>query len=308
MQPFRRSAASLLALALLASCATTRVAGRTAIEGDRGAVRVAVFADDDSRAAGHLLGEPIAGALEWREGRRWVPVFRSLEPTWSVAGLEPGQYRVRFDATLDPTGRPDDLERPVAREIRVERGEAVEVELVLDHVSPAMVAAGAAAILVAAVLLHEWLDDLDLPAPPPPPPAWVIDTVFWVTLDLATADRVWVPRATKPQVTSHFPRAGATVPPEAVRVLFVLSEPIDPALLLEDAIVVETEDGRALPGRTSWDAGEWWIVWEPGGALPAGARLRVTLRADELRESTGLEIAGPTGFEFATAPAGRPRA
>ncbi|HLF55674.1 MAG TPA: Ig-like domain-containing protein [Thermoanaerobaculia bacterium] len=300
MSLLRRSSSALLAFALLASCATMREAGRSPIEGDRGAVRIAVFADDDTHAAGRLLGEPIAGALEWRDGKRWLPVFHSLEPSWSVAGLEPGSYRVRFELTLDETGQPEDLERPVVRELDVRAGEAVDVELVLDHVSPAMVAAGAAAILVAAVLLHEWLDDLDLPNPPLPPPSWAIETAFWVTLDLTSDSAVWVPRAHAPQITSHFPRAGAIVAPEAVRVIFVLSEPIDPRRLIPDAVVVETEDGAEIPGRVHWDQKQWWLIWEPDSDLPAGTRFIVTLRAGAIADSAGLELAGPTGFEFAT--------
>jgi hypothetical protein len=296
-----RRAVSLLSIALLASCATVRETGRGPIDGDRGAVRVAVFADDDAHAAGALLAESVAGVLEQRQGREWRPLFRSLDASWSVAGLEPGRYRVRFDATLDERGRPEALERPVVRAVDVRAGEVVDLELVLDHVSPAMVAAGAAAVVVAAILLHEWLDDLDLPRPPPPP-SWAIDAAFWVALDLSSRPDVWVPRERVPQVTSHFPRAGEIVPPGFVQVIFVLSEPIVPSLLIEDPIAVETEDGGWIPGTVRWDADRWWLVWEPDEELPPATRFRATLRAAELAESTGLLIAGATGFEFETEP------
>jgi hypothetical protein len=297
----QRPLAALLAGLLLASCATVREAGRTPIAGELGAVRVAVFADDDARGAGRLLGEPIAAVLERREKGRWQPVFRSLEPSWAVAGLEPGSYRVRFDLTLDERGRPEDLERPVRRTVDVRRGEAVDVELVLDHVSPAMVAAGAAAIVVAAVLLHEWLDDHDLPRPPPPP-AWAFDAAFWITLDATSRPREWVPQERAPQVTSHFPRAGETVAADRVRVVFVLSEPIDGERLGDDAVAVTSEDGEELPGRVRWDATRWWIVWEPAAPLPPGRRLRASLRPGAVADATGRELAGPTGFDFDTAP------
>lgn len=298
----KRAFAAALAAALFTSCATMREAGRTPIDGELGAVRVAVFTDDDARAAGRLLGEPIAGVLERREKGRWQPVFRSLEPSWAVAGLEPGRYRVRFDLTLDEHGQPDDLERPVKSAIDVRRGEAVDVELVLDHVSPAMVAAGAVAVVVAAVVLHEWLDHHDLPRPPLPPPSWALDAAFWITLDATSRARTWVPRAQALQVTSHFPRAAEIVAAGRVRVVFVLSEPIEGARLGDDAVVVITDAGDEIPGRARWDAAHWWIVWEPERALPPGRRLRATLRHDAVVQATGLELAGPTGFDFETAP------
>jgi len=301
--PLRRLTAAALTALLVAGCATLHESGRTPIGGDRGAVRVAVFPDDDARGAGRLLGEPIAGVLERHlRGNQWKPVFRSLEPSWAVAGLEPGRYRVRFDLTLDGRGQPEDLERPVRREVDVRAGEAVDVELILDHVSPAMVAAGAVAVVVAAVLLHEWLDDHDLPTPPLPPPSWALDAAFWITLDATSRPAGWMPQERAPQVTSHFPRAGEVVEPGRVRVVFVLSEPLDAGRLTADAIVVEDENGDLLPGRVRWDAKQWWLIWEPNGPLPPGRRLRATLRVDSIADATGIALAGPTGFDFETAP------
>lgn len=298
----RSAAALLLAVSLLASCATMREVGRSPIAGERGAVRVAVFADDDTRAAGRLLGEPIAGVLERRRDGHWQPLFRSLEPSWSVAGLDPGRYRVRFDRRLDARGRPENLERPVQQTLEVRAGEAVDVELILDHVSPEMVAVGVVAAVVAAIVLHEWLDDHGLPHPPPPP-AWALDAAFWVTLDVAArSGPVWVPNLPAVQVTSHFPRAGEVVPAERVRVVFVLSEPVEGERLGEDAVVVSDDEGVEVPGSTHWDASQWWIVWEPAEALPADRRLFAELLTDHFLAATGRALAGATGFDFETRP------
>jgi hypothetical protein len=295
------AAAPFLAAGLLASCASIHEAGRTPIGGERGAVRVAVFADDNARAAGRLLGEPIAGELEQRRGGEWRPVFRTLEASWAVAGLEPGRYRVRFDRRLDATGAPEDLERPVRQTFAVRAGEAVDVELILDHVSPGVVAAGVVAAVVAAVVLHEWLDDHGLPHPPPPP-RWALDAAFWISLDVAARPGpVWVPNVPAVQVTSHFQRAGEVVAPERVRVVFVLSEAIEGERLGDDAVVVTAEDGRGIPGRTRWDVREWWLVWEPFEPLPPGRRLRAEVAVDRFAAATGRDLAGATGFEFETA-------
>lgn len=295
-----RPAALLVAGSLLAACASIREAGRGANPDPGGAVRLAVFADDDGRRAGEMLTGSIASVLERQEKGGWAAVFRSLDPSWTVAGLAPGRYRIRIDAALDAAGRSEALERPVARSVEVRDGEAVDVEVVLDHVSPALVAAGAVGVVIAAVLLHEWLDDLDLPAPPRPP-AWAVEAAFWVTLDLVTAEPTWVLRASAPQVTSHFPRAGDVVAAPRVRIVFALSEPIDPGLLGDDAIVVEGAGGVRLPGRVSWDALRWWVCWEPEEDLPRATDLRVTLDGARVVDAAGHPLAASTRFEFSTA-------
>jgi hypothetical protein len=302
METLRRSAVLLATAALLAGCASVREAGRERIQGDRGGVRVAVYQNDDARAAGRRVSGAIAGTLEFREEHGWVPVFRSLDSSWTVAGLAPGRYRVRFDEALDAEGRVEGLERPVSDTVDVKPGEIVKVEVILDHVSPAMVAAGAAAVVVAAVLLHEWLDDLDLPSPPSPPD-WALDTAFYVTLDfIDSGPPEWVPRERAPQVTSHFPRQGDRVAAERIRIVYSLSEPIDLARFGPDAITVATEDGAAIPGRAEWDAKHWWVIWTPDDDLPAGARLTATLHAADLADTEGVPLVGDSTFGFSTAP------
>ncbi len=300
--PDRLRNATALGLALLlAGCTSIRQVGSRPFEGDGGAVRVRVFADDEARKAAAVLSAPIVGELERREGGRWRPVFRSLEPSWTVAGLSPGRYQVSFSARLNAAGEVEGLERSVTQRVDVVAGELAEVELVLDHVSPAMVAAGAVAIVVAAVLLHEWLDDLDLPSPPTPP-VWAAETVFWIALDLADEPRGWVERPVGPTVTSHFPAAGARVESRRPRVLFALSEPLDPGSVEAGTIAVTTSEGEPVPGLTSYDAGHWWIVWEPEDELPAGRILHVALDAEGLAERSGAPFAGAVGFDFESPP------
>ena len=42
--------------------------------------------------------------MQRQDGKTWVPVFRSLNPTWTVVDLPPGSYRLRFPARLDEAG------------------------------------------------------------------------------------------------------------------------------------------------------------------------------------------------------------
>ncbi|MFN7941140.1 MAG: Ig-like domain-containing protein [Thermoanaerobaculia bacterium] len=299
MPPLR----SLVALALvpltLLACASARTTGATPIAGDLGGVRVRVFADDDARRDGALLPGAIGGALERREKGRWLPVFRSLDPTWTVAGLVPGSYRVRFASRLSDDGREQPLPRAVTEAVTVRAGQMSEVEVILDHVSPAMVAAGAAAVVVAAVLLHHWLDDLDLPRPPLPP-HWLVDTVFYVTLDLSTEVPTWHPVERAPRVTSHFPRQGDVVVTRRLRVVFALSEPAV-GELGPDAIVVRTADGRVVPGRVAYERSQWWVVWEPEEDLPRGETLTATLAAGAVTDDSGEPLRRESTVTFRTA-------
>jgi hypothetical protein len=298
-----RPLAAFAAALVLASCASIREVERTPFEGEGGAVRVRVFADDDAQEAGRLFGGALVGTLERQDGRRWRPVFRSLDSSWTVAGLEPGTYRVTFADRLDDGGEIEGLERPIAESVRVRSGEVAEVVAVLDHVSPAMIAAGAVGIVVAAVLLHEWLDDLDLPVPPPPPPHWVAETVFWVALDVASAAEArphWTPRPAGPVVTSHFPERGARVAARRVRIVFALSAPLDETTVAPDAVTVTTAGGERLPGRARYDARRWWIVWEPESDLPAGADLEARLEARGVAGEDGAPLEGGVTFGFST--------
>ncbi len=291
---------AILLVLSVSACASLRSVPSVPFDGEGGAVRVRVFADDEARGAGEVLTSRIVGELERRgEDRTWRPVFRSLEPSWTVAGLAPGRYRVTFAARLDGEGAVEALERTVTEEVKVVEGEVAQVELVLDHVSPAMVAAGVVGIVVAAVLLHELLDDLDLPAPPPPP-AWALETAFWVTLDLASAPNPWVERARGPQVTSTFPVEGDLVAAARPRVVLSLSAPLDPASVVPDAIRVTTAEGVELAGTVSYDRRRWWLLWEPAEDLPRDASLEVSV-SPRLSGVDGEPLSGAERFVFATA-------
>lgn len=290
---------TLVALSTLA-CTSIRTVDSAPFDGEGGALQVRVFADDDAREAGSVLPASLVGELERRAGRGdWVPVFRSLEPSWTVAGLQPGRYRVIFSERLDESGEVEGLARPVSKEVEVVEGEVARVEVVLDHVSPAMITAGAVGIVVAAVLLHELLDDLDLPTPPAPP-AWAVETAFWVTLDLAAAPDPWVERTRGPQVTSTFPEPGDLVAAARPRLVFSLSEPLDPSTVGADAVRVRTAEGEPLAGRVEYDAKRWWLLWEPVEDLPRGARIEATLAAG-LAGRHGEPLALPAALQFDTA-------
>jgi len=298
MRP-RALLSTLVALSTLA-CTSIRTVDPAPFDGEGGALQVRVFADDDAREAGSVLSASLVGELERRgERRQWTPVFRSLEPSWTVAGLQPGRYRVTFSERLDERGEVEGLERRIAKEVEVVEGEVARVEVVLDHVSPAMIAAGAVGIVVAAVLLHELLDDLDLPTPPAPP-AWALETAFWVTLDLAAAPDPWVERTRGPQVTSTFPEPDDLVAAARPRLVFSLSEPLDPSTVGPDAVEVRTAEGEPLAGRVEYDARRWWLVWEPAEDLPRGARIEATLAA-ELAGRNGEPLAPSPPLVFTTA-------
>jgi hypothetical protein len=297
-----RALAFILSALLLSSCFSTQAVGRRPSAGRGGGVAVQVFSDDDSRQAGLVLSGGIVGELERLEGRQWVPVFRSLDARWTVLGLKPGKYRVRFPARLDDAGNEVPLDaRP--KIVRVRADQVTEVETVVEHVPPALVAAGVATAVVAAVLLWDWLDAHDLPTPPlPPPPPELVEAVFQVAVEVAIASDGSAPGpgGSPPFVTSHFPEDGDWVAARRVRVTFAMSEPIAPRRVDPDAIIVEGERSGPIPGRVSYDPSHWWIVWEPLEDLPRDEVFEATLAPGSVEDLTGMELDSSASFRFRT--------
>ena len=101
------------------------------------------------------LASVLAGAIEGGQttptpGPAFEPVFRSLDPAWSVLGLPPGDYRLRFPSRLDASGEPQPLdERP--RAVKVRAGEVTDVDAVLEHVDKGLVVVGVIAAGEAAI-------------------------------------------------------------------------------------------------------------------------------------------------------------
>jgi hypothetical protein len=303
---------ALLATALaVSSCFSVQTRSRKATAADggeetTGGIAVRVFFDDAARKANQPGPRGLFVELERREGKSYEPVFRSLEPAWSVLGLRPGDYRLRFTSRLDAKGDPQPLEEK-PRGVKVRAGEVTEVDAVLEHVDKGLVVVGVIAAVAAAVLLHEWLDDQDLPTPPLPPipPPAVVDAIFWISLDLATySDEPWSPSnaARPPVVTSHFPDDGALVAARRVRVTFALSEPLIPERIDADCVELTSESYGLVEGTTTYDADRWWIVWEPADDLPREEALRATLYSECVSDLQGLALEENASFAFRTSP------
>jgi hypothetical protein len=301
-----RLLAGVLCLLLTSSCLSVSSQQRPLDEpaGATGGIALKVFADDAALRAQSPGPRGLFIELERREaGDRYTPVFRSLEPSWSVMGLPAGEYRLRFPARLDEWGNAVALDQK-PRRVKVHAGEVTEVETVLSHVNYGLIAAGVVTAVVAAVLLEDWLDTHDLPDPPlpplPPPP--VLDAVFWVTLDIATTPEIWMPAgpATAPVVTSHFPPSDALVAARRLRVTFALSEPLAVNRIASDAVTVLAEEAGLVPGSTSYDPEHWWIVWDADEELPRADLLHVTLAAESVNDLRGDEMEGPVSFQFRT--------
>ena len=296
---FRRSIGTILILGQLvlslSGCLSVQATTTRKAEGPGGGVAVQIFADDGARRAGKPSPAGIMGELDRKEGTNWVPVFRSLNPTWTVAGLPPGAYRVRFPARLDEAGNVVRLGGTVT-DVKVKEGWITDVNAVLDHVDTALVVAG----VVAAVLIAKYVHDHGLPELPPPPPG-LLDAVFYVSIDILTGPG-WTGVADRlpPTVTSHFPAAGALVAARRPRVIFSFSEPLRAQDVTPDGVTVLGETGGLVPGQVSYDAQNWWVVWQPQADLNAGDIYHVTLAKDAVEDLAGNEPESPTTFTFKT--------
>jgi hypothetical protein len=285
----------------LTGCLSVRETGTQAVPGPGGGVAVRVFADDNARKANRPGPAGVLGELERREGGGWVAVFRSLDPTWAVAGLPAGTYRLRVPARLDEAGNVVRIDEK-AIELKVREGQVSQAEIVLKHVSTGAVVAGAVAVVIAAVLLHEWLDDNGLPEPPLPPPE-VLEAIVWVSIDLHALPGWSGPADSEPpMVTSHFPAADALVAARRPRIVLALSEPLRAEEIEPSGVTVLAETGGLIPGVVTWEGESWWLTWQPQADLPAGDTIHVTLAAGAVEDLGGNEMEGAVTFTFATAP------
>jgi hypothetical protein len=280
----------------LAGCLSVQTTTTRPAEGPGGGVAVQVFADDNARRAGKPGPAGIMGELDRKEGANWVPVFRSLNPAWTVAGLPPGPYRVRFPARLDEAGNVVRLEG-TATEVKVAEGKITDVNAVLDHVDAALVVAG----VVAAVLIAKYVHDHGLPELPMPPPE-LLNVIFYVSFDVVTGPG-WTGVADKlpPAVTSHFPGAGALVAARRPRVIFSFSEALRPQEVQPQGVSVLGETSGLIPGQVSYDTQNWWVIWQPQADLAPGDTFHVTLARDAVEDLAGNEPESPTTFTFKTA-------
>lgn len=258
------------------------------------AVTVAVFADDAARRRGEPGPAGVLSELERREQGRWQPVFRSLAPRWALTGLPPGRYRLRFPARLDDSGNVVFLsEKP--KKFSLQAGEMLQVQAVLEHVPVALVVVGVVVVAVVAVALSKWLKDADLPEPPLPPPE-LVDVAFHVTWNLAVSWPEASDRAA-PQVTSHFPAAGASVPPGKLKVVWVFSEPLAPTSLDPQKVRVLGERSGLIPGIASYDGSKWWVVWESTGPVTR-EKIYATLDSGAVEDASGNELERAASFSF----------
>ncbi len=300
----RRATVMLLLLAQLtlslSGCLSVRATGTREAPGAGGGVAVNVFADDDARHAGRPSPMGIFGELDRKEGTAWNPVFRSLNPTWTVAGLPPGSYRVRFPARLDDSGNVVRLSED-ATDVRVDEGRITDVRAVLDHVSPALVVVGVITVVVLAILISDYIHEHGLPPPPPLPPG-LADVVFHVSVDLLFVPGWSGPREhLPPEVTSHFPATGAIVAARRPRILFTASEPLRPHAVNPEGVTVLGERSGLVPGQVSYDADHWLVIWEPRADLARADTIHVTLAQDAIEDMAGNEPKEATSFTFTTA-------
>jgi hypothetical protein len=285
----------------LTGCLSVKATGTRTVPGPGGGVAVQVFADDDAKRAHKPGPAGVLGELDRRGDGGWAPVFRSLDPAWAVAGLPPGTYRLRVPARLDEAGNVVRIDEK-AIELKVQEGRVSQAEIVLKHVDTGAVVVGVVAVVIAAVLLHEWLENHDLPDPPKPPDD-LIEAIVWVSIDLHPSPE-WSGPADRepPLVTSHFPEAGALVAARRPRVVIAVSEPLQAAELEANGVAVLAERAGLIPGVVSYDPERWWVVWQPQADLPAGDTIHVTLAAGAVEDLGGNEMKGAVTFTFATAP------
>jgi hypothetical protein len=300
----RRLVAGALALLLFGGCLSVRSRQAQGQPGEGGGVSLTIYADDDARKAGTPGPPGLSSQLSCLQDGTWVSVFRSLQPVWTVTGLPAGRCRVSFPQRFDESGELQALDEK-SRNLRVRDGEVTEVEATLSHVSTGLIVAGVAVGVVAAVLLHDWLGDADLPTPPlppEPPPWWIADLAAHIVIDLALAPRAHVegPYGPGPVVSGHHPANLATVEADGLEIVFSLAQAVELQRIDSGGVEVLDSRGARVSGYLQYDAEQWWLVWRPDEPLRSGESYHVTLAADAVTDVQGRGFPRDLAFYFST--------
>lgn len=151
----RRSLATLLAVAVLASgatgCTTIGVAAVAATsEPLTAGLDVRVFDRAGDASAGHLSSGRVRSALETAQG---AAVHDAEGPEWSLSGLAPGEYRLRVRQWRKGTSTSSSPDAEATKKLTLKPGERAAVEVVARKVTTgAVVGAVTAVVVVAAVV------------------------------------------------------------------------------------------------------------------------------------------------------------
>jgi hypothetical protein len=300
-RPLLRSAARLLLVALaplaLDGCVSIGVS-RTALDvlpdarnvsaPRAGALSVSVFVKAGDRDAGRVAAFPVLSELARLTGTGEETVGRSMAPAWSLPDLSPGRYRLRVTRRLTPEGDIEPLENPGDKTFEVKAGEKTTLSVVLKKVPVFWIVLAAVTIVALVVLAIAGARHL-----PPPPPLPLLPPVF-VVIPLGHSGEA----GPVPEAADVFPAKGSVVSARRLTVTFLLSAPLAPDGIGENAVLALGSKSGEIAGAVSYLERDGLLRFSPSRDFAPGEMVTVTLDLSKLRGPGGTAGVGKVSTSF----------
>jgi len=253
-----------------------------------GALAVSIFERAGERDAGRVASFPVLSELTRVTGTGEETVGRSMAPTWGLPDLAPGTYRLRVTRRLTPEGDIEPLENPGDRTFDVRAGEKTTLSVVLKKVPVFWIVL--AALTVVALVALAITGARHLPPPPPLPP---LPPVF-VVIPLGRAGE----GGPVPEAADVFPAKGSVVSARRLTVTFLLSAPIAPDGIGENAVLALGSLSGEIAGTVSYLERDGLLRFSPSRDFASGETVTVTLDLARLRSPGGRSGAGKISTSF----------
>ena len=264
----------------------------------RGAVTVAVFEKPADREADRHVAFPVLSEL-LREGKGETLVARSMNPTWTVADLPPGRYRLRITKRIDEKGNVVTLDNPADTTFDVTAGERTAVSVVLRKVPVFWIVVAAITVVALIVLAIIGVDRGVLPRPPIPP---IPPVAIMIPVGGGGEGGPGAPAIPAPSAVDVFPAPGSVVAAKRVAVTFLLSMPLAENGVGDGAVLAVGTTSGEIRGQTSYLAEEELLRFSPSQDFAPGEDVTVTLDLSKLRGEAGRKGSGLFSTTFKVAP------
>jgi hypothetical protein len=254
-----------------------------------GALAVAIFEKAGERDAGRVASFPILSELARVTGTGEETVGRSMAPAWGLPDLSPGKYRLRVTRRLTPEGDIEPLENPGDKTFEVKAGEKTTLSVVLKKVPVFWIVL--AAVTIVAFIVLAIAGARHLPPPPPLPP---LPPVF-VVIPLGGPGGSGGP---VPDAADVFPAKGSVVSARRLTVTFLLSAPLAPDGVGENAVLALGSKSGEIAGAISYLERDGLLRFSPSRDFAPGETVTVTLDLAKLRGAGGNSGSGKVSTSF----------
>jgi hypothetical protein len=298
-RPFLRPVSRLLLVALaplaLDGCVSIGVS-RTALNSSpdasappKGALAVSIYEKASERDAGRVAAFPVLSDLARVTAKGEEAVGRSMAPAWGISDLPPGKYRLRVTRRLTSEGDIEALENPGDKTFEVNAGEKTTLSVVLKKVPVFWIVMAALTIVALVVLAIAGAHDVHLPPPPfPLPPVFVVIPLGGQGVESSPA----------PGAADVFPAKGSVVSARRLTVTFLLTAPLAPAGIGENAILALGSKSGEIAGTVSYLERDGLLRFSLSSDFAPGETVTVTLDLSKLRGGGGSSGSGKVSTSF----------